>query len=104
MPGVFFYDWLTSLKMIFSSSIYLPVNFMKSLLLIAVGASFGYMPMSVIAASSGSRGILNGQEAFKEMLIIFVLGKMEIKMILRFEFTALVMAMIKNPRDSTCWQ
>jgi hypothetical protein len=32
---VFFCDWVTSLRMIFSSSIHLPENFMKSLFLIA---------------------------------------------------------------------
>jgi hypothetical protein len=35
IPCMFFCDWVTSLRMIFSSSIQLPVNFMKSLFLIA---------------------------------------------------------------------
>ena len=34
IPCVFFGDWVTSLRMIFSSSIHLPANFMTSLLLI----------------------------------------------------------------------
>jgi hypothetical protein len=89
--------WVTSLRMIFSSSIHLPVNFMKSLFLLQkyhifcihlsveghlscfqllatinkaamsivehvsllyVEASFGYMPRSCIAGSSG-RTIFN---------------------------------------------
>ena len=32
---VFLCDWVTSLRIIFSSSIHMPVNFMKSLFLIA---------------------------------------------------------------------
>jgi hypothetical protein len=35
IPYVFFCDWVTSLRMIFSSSIYLPKNFINSLFLIA---------------------------------------------------------------------
>jgi hypothetical protein len=31
IPCVFFCDWITSLRIIFSSSTHLPVNFMKSL-------------------------------------------------------------------------
>jgi hypothetical protein len=30
IPCVFFFDWVTTLGMIFSSSIHFPVNFMKS--------------------------------------------------------------------------
>jgi hypothetical protein len=65
------------------------MNIVEHVFFLQVGTSSGYMPRRGIAGSSGST---------------IIIREMQIKTTLRFHFTPVRMAKIKNSSDSRCWR